>query len=111
VLEEQSGRIGTRGIETRNDFVFVEHRLHEALVFRRVDRRRVPAGRYDPERLVTHVLEHSFVDAGRIAQHRDLGLQAVFVELAQEAQPVDAGEPRVYRVDVRLDLPDVRAVL
>ena len=106
-LEKQSCRVGARSVEPRHHFVFVEHRLHEALVLRRVDRRRVPACRHDAERLVPHILEHAFVHACRIAQHRDLGFQAVFVKLAKKTQSVDTRKPRVYGVDVRLDLAHI----
>ena len=82
LLEEQRRRVGPCRVEPRHHFVFVAHGLHETLVVGRIDRRRVPARRHDTERLVPHILEHAFVDACRIAEHRNLGLQSIFAELA-----------------------------
>ena len=109
LLHEQPGRISARSVEPRHHLVFVEYRLHEALVVGRVDGRRVPACGHDAERLVVHVLEHTFVDAGGVAEYRHLGLQALFVELLQ--QSINARKPRVHRVNVRLDLRYVGAVI
>ena len=110
-LEKQSRGVRTRGVKPGHRLVLVHHRLHESLVIRRVARCAVPACRVDAEGFVAHVLQHAFVDAGRIAEHRDLRLHAEFAQRLEETQAVDASEPGIHAVHVGLDLGDVGAVI
>src|SRR5262249_56458755 len=76
---------------------------------RRTAPRRIPAAGHDAERLVTHLLQDALVRGRHAAEDRQL--HAVFAILLEEAKAVRAGETGVDRIDVGLDLRDVRAVV
>ena len=80
------------------------------LVERIVEFGRIPARGQDPQRLVAHVAQHGFVERGHAADHGHLVLQAVFDELAQEAESVRAGGAEEDGIRA-LHLRDIAAVI
>src|SRR3954463_1812585 len=111
LLEEEPRRVCAHRVEAGNDAVLLLHRLDELLVVWRVQRRRVPARRVDADRLVAHVLQDPFVDAGRVPEHRQLALQPELRQLPQETQTVRSCEAGVETFDVGLQVAEIRSVI
>src|SRR4051812_10853853 len=110
-IEEEHGGICARAVVAGIRLVLLAEGGHELLVFRVVDGCAVPAAGDDADRFVAHVLQDALVDRRHVAQHRNLPLEPVLGVLAQEAQPVRAGEAGIDGVDVGLDLADVGSVV
>jgi hypothetical protein len=82
----------------------------EFFVVRRLETRRVPAGRIDPHGFITHDPEDAFIGACRVAEHRDFALQPKIVELLKKAHRSVAGKSHIDGVKVWFDLRQIGRV-
>src|SRR3954464_10726188 len=110
-LEHRGFGVGCRGIEPGVVFPFLAECRGELAVDRIVDLGRIPACSQDAEGLVAHVAQHRLIERGHAAAHLHLPGEALFVELAQVAEAVRAGEAEIDRVGLAVELREVGAIV
>src|SRR6185437_10955605 len=111
LLDDEESRIGTRGVKAGIVLVFGIDGGNERLVVGRIESGRVPAAGVDADRFLAHQLENAFVGARSVAEHGELALEPVFVELLEKAQRIDAGKTHIDAVDIGTDLRQERRVI